>query len=129
MSFKKLLLTAILAGSFIAPTFAQDNDSKSEGEVKPAYYVAEFEPTNMETMKPYSEKVESTFTPYSGRYVVRGGSPDVKEGFGAQGRLVIIKFDSLEQAEAWHNSPEYQAIIPIRQRSGNTRSYIVQGLR
>ncbi|CAD7564486.1 hypothetical protein CIP106467_4617 [Citrobacter europaeus] len=53
---------------------------------------------------------------------------DVKEGFGAQGRLIIIKFDSLSQAEAWYNSPEYQKLIPVRQRSGNTRTYIVEGL-
>ena len=52
----------------------------------------------------------------------------VKEGFGAQGRLIMIQFDSLAQAHAWYNSPEYQALIPIRHRSGNTRTYIVEGL-
>ncbi|KEA49992.1 hypothetical protein DT73_25885 [Mangrovibacter sp. MFB070] len=95
---------------------------------KPAYYVAEFQLTDPEGIKPYSAKVESTFLPYSGRFIVRGGNMDVKEGFGAQGRLIIIKFDSLSQARAWYNSPEYQSIIPIRHRSGNTRTYIVEGM-
>ncbi|NTZ05802.1 DUF1330 domain-containing protein [Burkholderia metallica] len=95
---------------------------------RPAYYVAEFQATDPEGIKPYSAKAESTFKPFSGRYIVRGGELDVKEGFGAQGRLVVIKFDSLTQAQAWYNSPTYQAIIPIRHRSGNTRAYIVQGL-
>jgi uncharacterized protein (DUF1330 family) len=94
----------------------------------PAYYVAEFQATDSEGIKPYSAKVESTFKPFSGRYIVRGGELDIKEGFGAQGRLVIIKFDSLAQAQAWYDSPSYQAIIPIRHRSGNTRAYIVEGL-
>ncbi|MFM0487694.1 DUF1330 domain-containing protein [Paraburkholderia graminis] len=95
---------------------------------RPAYYVAEFQATNPEGIKPYSAKVESTFKPFSGRYIVRGGELDVKEGFGAQGRLVMIKFDSLAQAQAWYSSPAYQAITPIRHRSGNTRAYIVEGL-
>lgn len=94
----------------------------------PAYYVAEFQATDREAIKPYSEQVESTFAPYSGRYVVRGGEADVKEGFGVQGRLVMIKFDSVEQAQNWYRSPEYQALIPIRNRAGNTRTYIVEGL-
>ena len=84
--------------------------------------------TDPEGIKPSSAKVESTFKPYSGRFVVRGGVMDVKEGFGAQGRLIMIQFDSLAQANAWYNSPEYQALISIRHRSGNTRTYIVEGL-
>ena len=115
---KKLILTAVLAAAL----------SAHAAESRPAYYVAEFQPTNRETMKPYSEQVESTFKPYGGRFIVRGGEPDVKEGFGAQGRLVVIKFDSLQRAQEWFNSPAYQKLIPIRQRSGNTRSYIVEGL-
>ncbi|WP_241613078.1 DUF1330 domain-containing protein [Rosenbergiella epipactidis] len=94
----------------------------------PAYYVAEFQLTNPKTIKPYSQNVEKTFKPYSGRFIVRGSDIEVKEGFGAQGRLIIIKFDSLKKARDWYNSREYQKLIPIRQRSGNTRTYIVQGL-
>lgn len=94
----------------------------------PAYYVAEFQATDREAIKPYSAQVESTFRPFGGHFIVRGGEPDVKEGFGAQGRLVIIQFDSLKKAQDWYNSPAYQKIIPIRHRAGNSRTYIVEGL-
>ena len=94
----------------------------------PAYYVAEFQATDQNAIKPYSAQVESTFRPYSGRFIVRGGELDIKEGFGAQGSLVIIEFDSLKQAKDWYNSPEYQKIIPIRHHAGNSRTYIVEGL-
>lgn len=120
---KKLLSHTALFAAFSAVAF-----SAYATETRPAYYVSEFQATNSETMKPYSTQVESTFKPYSGRFIVRGGEADVKEGFGAQGKLVIIKFDSKKQAEAWFNSPEYQKLIPIRQSSGNTRNYIVEGL-
>lgn len=95
---------------------------------RPAYYVAEFQATGPGSIKAYSERVESTFKPYSGRFIVRGGVLDVEEGFGAQGKLVIIKFDSLSQANAWYHSTAYQALIPIRHQAGNTRTYMVEGL-
>lgn len=96
---------------------------------KPAYFVAEFQLTDPEGIKPYSAQVESTFRPYSGQFVVRSGVIDIKEGFNTQRRLIMIRFDSLEQANAWYNSPGYQSLIPIRQRSGNARTFIVEGLK
>lgn len=115
---RKIILAFLIAFTGVSSALA----------VTPAYYVAEFQPTDREAIKPYSAQVESTFRPYGGRFIVRGGQPNIKEGFGAQGRLVIIKFDSLKQAQDWYNSPEYQNIIPIRHRSGNSRTYIVEGL-
>jgi uncharacterized protein (DUF1330 family) len=72
--------------------------------------------------------VESTFAPFSGRYIVRGSQMDALEGDVPKSRLVIIAFDGLEQARAWYNSPAYAEIRPIRQRSGHTNAYIVEGL-
>ncbi len=127
MKKMKALWLAALLGTTIGmsqlPAHAQ-----APSAAKPAYYVAEFQATDPEGIKSYSAQVESTFKPFSGRFVVRGGELDVKEGFGAQGRLVMIRFDSLTQAQAWYSSPAYQAIIPIRHRSGNSRTYIVEGL-
>lgn len=94
----------------------------------PAYYVAEFEVTDREGLRPYAEKVESTFAPFSGRYVVRGGQVDGLEGTTPKARMVMIEFDSLSQARAWYNSPEYTALRPIRQKSGHTNAYIMEGV-
>lgn len=92
---KKMILASLFTASMAAHALADT----------PAYYVAEFQPTDREGIKPYSAQVESTFKPYGGRFIVRGGEPDIKEGFGAQDKLVIIKFSSLKQAQAWYNSP------------------------
>lgn len=115
--FNKLIMSALVSTVITSQAIAGT----------PAYYVAEFQPTELDAIKPYSAQVESTFKPYSGRFIVRGGVADIKEGFGAQGRLVIIKFDSLAQVNDWYNSPEYQNIISIRHRAGNSRTYIVDG--
>lgn len=112
----------------IALVALQASHAQTPSSTRPAYYVAEFEAIDSVGIQPYRAQVEATFKPFGGRFVVRGGELDLKEGFGAQGRLVMIKFASLAQAKAWYDSPAYQAIIPIRQRSGNTRAYMVEGL-
>jgi uncharacterized protein (DUF1330 family) len=53
---------------------------------------------------------------------------DALEGNPPENRMVIIAFDSLERARSWYNSPEYAKIRPIRQRSGHTNAYIIEGL-
>jgi quinol monooxygenase YgiN/uncharacterized protein (DUF1330 family) len=94
----------------------------------PAYYVSEFELTDAEAIKPYSAQVEATFKPFGGYYFVRGGQVSSLEG-GPIKRIVMIAFPSLEQAQAWYDSPQYREIRPIRLRSAKSRVYIVEGAR
>jgi uncharacterized protein (DUF1330 family) len=96
--------------------------------VPPAYYIAEFELTDPEGIRPYSAGVAATFEPFGGRFIVRGSESAALEGERPKGRLVIIAFDSVEKAQAWYNSAEYQRLKPARQRSGNSRTFIVEGM-
>jgi len=93
----------------------------------PAYFVAEFEVSDPKGLQPYRERVESTFKPFGGRFLVRGGPVKALEGDAVKGRIVVIAFDSMSKAQAWYDSPAYRAIRPIRQRSAATRAYIVEG--
>jgi uncharacterized protein (DUF1330 family) len=78
-------------------------------------------------MRPYSAQVESTFRPFGGRYIVRGGNISKLEGDGPRGGMVVIKFDSKEQAQAWYDSPAYRKLMPIRHKSATSRVHIVEG--
>ena len=93
----------------------------------PAFYISEFEVTDAEGIRPYSAAVESTFAPFGGRYVVRGGQVTSLEGEATK-RIVMIAFPSVEQAQAWYDSPAYRAIRPIRHRSAKSKVFIVEGL-
>jgi len=42
-------------------------------------------------------------------------------------RFVIIAFDSLEKARAWHDSPEYQPLLTIRKKTATTTLFIAEG--
>ncbi|RQS40904.1 DUF1330 domain-containing protein [Burkholderia sp. Bp8990] len=133
MNLKHILpsmaIMASVVSLYMPALHAQTSASQPEQihRKTPAYYIAEFELTNPEEIKPYREQVDATFKPFSGRYIVRAAGVSRLEGNPPSHRLIIIEFDSIEQARAWYNSPEYAKIRPFRQRSGHTNAYIVEG--
>jgi uncharacterized protein (DUF1330 family) len=92
-----------------------------------AYFISEFEVTDAEGMRPYSAAVESTFKPFGGRFVVRGGKVASLEGSPVK-RIIMIAFPSRDLAQAWYESDVYAAIRPIRQRSATSRVFIMEAL-
>jgi uncharacterized protein (DUF1330 family) len=48
-------------------------------------------------------------TKYGGRYLARGGATTSLEGDWNPQGLVVLAFDTVEQARAWYDSPEYRA--------------------
>jgi uncharacterized protein (DUF1330 family) len=120
------LLVALGAATF--STMSASRAQEPAAGVKPAYYISEFQVTDPEGIKPYSRQVESTFKPFGGRFIVRGGGDIASlEGAGFKGRMVVIAFDSMEKAKAWYNSLEYEKLKPIRHKSATSRVYIVEG--
>lgn len=92
----------------------------------PGYVVAEVDVTDAATFAKYSAKAPGTIAQYGGQYVIRGGKFDSIEG-DAPKRFVVIQFESVEKAKAWENSPEYEAIKPIRHSSAKSRVFIIEG--
>jgi uncharacterized protein (DUF1330 family) len=93
---------------------------------KPAYVIAEVEITDQAGFQDYVSKAIPTLAPYNARLVCRG-KPDAKEGAIPAGEIVIVAFDSMEDAQRWYNDSPYSEAIPLRQRSANTRLFIVEG--
>ena len=122
-----LLLASAVGAAFGSVGMQAIHAQNSSSATAPAFYIADFELIDRDGIRPYSAGVESTFAPFGGKYVVRGGEVAALEGEPPKGRLVVIGFPSMERAKAWYVSPEYQALKPIRQRSGNSRTFIVEG--
>ena len=60
----------------------------------------------------YLDQVEETTKNYSGKWLANG---DVTVVEGAwPGFVVLLEFPDRATAERWYNSPEYQAILPLR---------------
>jgi uncharacterized protein (DUF1330 family) len=93
----------------------------------PGFVIAEVDVTDPTTFQKYADQVPGTLAPFNGRYVVRGGKTTPLEG-DAPKRVVVIAFDSVEKAQAWENSPAYEAIKPLRLSSAKSRVFIVEGV-
>jgi len=93
-----------------------------------AYVIAYLEVTDSEAFATYQAAALPTIPPYGGRPVVAGGSFEVVEGMIHPKAVVVVEFDTLEQARKWYASPEYSKTIPMRQRAANTSLLIVDGL-
>ena len=65
---------------------------------------------------------------YHGTLLVGGGTIDAREGTPPQGSIVVLRFDSMEAARAWYESPEYQSIIGYRHAAAQTDAFIVEGI-
>ena len=76
----------------------------------------------------YREEVSANLADAGGQYLVRGGNVEVLEGNWRPGRVVVVRFDSVQAARDWWNSPAYAELKSMRQRSTNTNMIIVEGL-
>ena len=94
----------------------------------PALVIAEIEVTNPEAFSEYAPQVQSSFAPFGGRYLARGGTTQSLVG-EAPKRVVVIVFENMERAQAWYASPAYDKLKALRDRAGNARIFIVEGLK
>ena len=77
----------------------------------------------------YRKQVPATVAPFGGKFIVRGGAIEGKEGGWAPKRLAIVEFPTMEQALKWYESPEYRPLLELRERASTARVVIVEGVK
>ena len=93
-----------------------------------AYVITDVEITDARLYGQFVERVTGTIEAHGGKFVARGGEIEVRLGNWTPERLAILEFDSLQQVQAWLESPEYTALDDIRSRSSNINMVVVEGL-
>ena len=64
----------------------------------------------------YRPRTDALIEKHGGKMLIRGNSIRPLEGDGRPPlSVVIIEFPSVEQAEAWHNDPDYAPLKKLRQ--------------
>ncbi len=63
----------------------------------------------------YMAMAEAAIAAHGGRYMIRGGEPQVLEGTDAPKRIVVLEFPTRDAASAFYNSEQYAPAIALRQ--------------
>ncbi|MDE2516076.1 MAG: DUF1330 domain-containing protein [Rhodospirillales bacterium] len=92
------------------------------------YVFAAVDVTDQAIYDAYRAQVLPTITAYGGRFLVRGGAPDKREGGLAVPRAVILEFPSVEQAKSWYDGPEYAPLKALRMRGATAELVILTGI-
>jgi uncharacterized protein (DUF1330 family) len=93
-----------------------------------AYVIVEVDVHDPIGYEEYKKLAPPTIALYGGKYLARGGRTETLEGDWSPKRLVILEFESLEQAKKWVNSPEYGEPRKMRQATTHTNMVVIEGL-
>ena len=95
----------------------------------PVYYIAEVDVTDLEGyVKEFASRAAASAQAY-GSDLAASQKVTAIEGTSPKGRVVVMRWDSLEQVQAWRDSPEYKEDRKIGdQYAASIRAYTVEGL-
>jgi uncharacterized protein (DUF1330 family) len=93
----------------------------------PAYVINDMEVTDPQLFEEYKKLSPATVLQYGGKFLARGGRTQTLEGGWSPSRLVVLEFPSVQQAQAWIDSPEYAPARRLRQLSSNSNMIVVEG--
>lgn len=81
-----------------------------------AYLIGHVTVKDAEKWAEYRNQVPATLAPFGAELVLRGKRVAVFSGEHPQTDTVVIRFPSVDAMRAWHASPGYQALIPLRDK-------------
>ena len=93
-----------------------------------AYVITDINITDPAGYEEYRKLAAPTIEAYGGKFVVRGGKVETLEGEWSPNRLVVVEFESFEQAKRWYGSQEYSAAKQVRQRTAITTMIMAEGV-
>jgi uncharacterized protein (DUF1330 family) len=94
----------------------------------PAYLIANITVQDAAGFDAYRAGVPAVIARFGGRYLVRGGAIEAKEGDAGLNRLVILEFPDMATARAFYDSTEYAPLLAMRLASTTGSVVLVEGM-
>ena len=85
----------------------------------PAICVGHIRVKNVDAWEQYRSRVGATIAQYGGELLFRGRQQRLLSGEMPHESVVALRFENLDAANRWHDSIEYQALVPIRDRAAD----------
>ena len=92
-----------------------------------AYILANVTVTDPQQYEQYKKLSTIAMQAHGAEVCVRGGATEVLEGDWTPGRMVLLKFPTMEKARAFYDSQEYQAAKAARQGAATMLLVLIEG--
>lgn len=77
----------------------------------------------------YAPAMAACLAPFGGRYLAQRADLHIREGRFPAGKVVLIEFPDLANAEAWYRSSAYAPLLQVRRDTAETSlGFIVAGV-
>ncbi|MBU4233998.1 MAG: DUF1330 domain-containing protein [Proteobacteria bacterium] len=93
----------------------------------PVYLIIDIAIIDQDAYEEFVERVPAVVEQYGGRYLARSAEVSTMVGDWQPEWIVLIEFESIEQVQDFFASPEYLALVPLREQSAAARAIIVEG--
>ena len=93
-----------------------------------AYVIVDIDVHDPVGYEEYKRLAPAAVELYGGKYIARGGKTETLEGDWKPNRLVILQFESSEQAKKWLNSDEYREARAMRLKTTKSQMVIIEGV-
>ena len=87
--------------------------------MKNAYVVGQISIKDHARWVEYRDQVPATLVPWDAELVFRGQLSSVLAGSHSHTDTVVLRFPSLESANGWHSSEQYQALVALRNQAAD----------
>ncbi len=92
-----------------------------------AYLIFDVEVTDPTAADDYIKLANESLAPFQSKTLLHGGMVEVLEGDWEPKTLVMLEFESTEQARQWYNSPAYSKAKDILRRAASCNVILVEG--
>lgn len=93
----------------------------------PVYLIIDVAIIDQDAYEEFVERVPAVVEKYGGRYLARSAEVSPMVGDWQPEWIVLIEFASILQVQDFFASPEYLALVPLREQSAAARAIIVEG--
>ncbi|MEJ2631431.1 MAG: DUF1330 domain-containing protein [Acidihalobacter sp.] len=92
-----------------------------------AYLILDFKIIDLNEFMEYVEKIPSHIKKHHGKYLIEGVHPDTIEGTWRPETLIVLEFETRENANSFLADPEVKELFGIRHRSTEGNLILVDG--
>jgi uncharacterized protein (DUF1330 family) len=92
-----------------------------------AYVIVDIEISDPVEYALYRKLAYPVIAEFGGKYLVRGGTTEIREGDWKPNRLIIVEFENLARAREWYESEGYRPALDVVLRCTKRNLVMVDG--